>query len=413
MKSDVRATAIIVLLTAAALFVECSNKKPLEERSADAETLQPIHPLDPLNASEIDNVRELLLSAKKIDSSYRFFIINLKEPPKGEILLYKKGDAFRREAFAVLYDWAGNKAFEAVIDLVGKKVQSFTQITNVTVGGLEGDAFTDVLLKQNPEWLAGLKNRNINPDSVKTSYVFAGEMGIAPGDHREMICTPQYINKKYHELLIDGLVAYVDLTTRKVLKVLDDGKKGYYKPEDIGYFNPTVNKVVPENKPLTISQPQGTTFAIDGYEVKSPRWNFRVGVDNREGLVIHGAQYNDNGKMRPVLFRGSIAEMYVPYGSTDLTHAAWNYFDVGAYRMGQSDPAIMNGLKAGADVPVNSKFISGIFHTEKGRPIKRDSIVAVYEESGGPLTRHGTFSHECGIMIMGSNGHSTKMERSI
>jgi primary-amine oxidase len=144
-------------------------------------------------------------------------------------------------------------------------------------------------------------------------------MGMAPADHREMICTPQYINKKYHDLLIDGLVAYVDLTSGKVLKVLDDGAKGFYKPEDIGYFDPAVDTVGIESKPLQITQPEGTSFTIEGFEVKGKRWTFRVGIDNREGLVIHNAQFNDNGIMRPVLYRASIAEMYVPYGSTDLT----------------------------------------------------------------------------------------------
>jgi primary-amine oxidase len=400
MKNYIDLRFLIQLSMAFALLIGCSEKKIIRDTLADAAQSTAAHPLDPLNENEIREVKQLLLSEKKIDSTYRFFIINLKEPPKSEILSYKAGNPFRREAFAVLYDWNSNKTFEAVIDLVAKKVKSFEQMTGVTAGGLEGDTLTDILLKQNPEWLAGLKSRDIHPDSVKTSYVFAGEMGIAPADHREMICTPQYINKKYHELLIDGLVAYVDLTTHKVLKVLDDGRKGYYKPEDIGYFDPAANNKSTDNKPLNISQPEGADFTIDGYEVKNKQWSFRVGIDNREGLVIHNAQYNDDGVMRPVLYRASVAEMYVPYGSTDLTHAAWNYFDVGAYRMGQADPSVMNGLKAGADVPLNSKFISTFFHSESGEPKKLDSIVAVYEEPGGPLTRHGKFSHEARNLVV-------------
>jgi len=394
MKNYFRITALFPPLIFFALLISCVKKKTANE-SPTVSAIQPTHPLDPLNENEIRDVKKLLLSENKIDTaSYRFFIINLKEPPKSEILTYKPGDSFRREALAVLYDWSSGKTFEAVVDLVAKKIKSFDHIAGITVGGLAGDTLTDVLLKQNPEWLSGLKSRGINPDSVKTSYVFAGEMGSAPADHREMICTPQYINKKYHELLIDGLVAYVDLTTHKVLKVLDDGGKGYYKPEDIRYFDPTVNTAVSDNKPLNIVQPEGTSFTLNGYEVQSARWSFRVGIDAREGMVIYNVRYNDHGEMRPVLYRASIAEMYVPYGSTDLTHAAWNYFDVGAYRMGQSDPSIMNGLKAGVDVPTNSKFISTFLHNEMGEPMKRDSIIAVYEESGGPLTRHGKFSQE-------------------
>ncbi|MEO8471563.1 MAG: hypothetical protein ABI477_05195 [Chryseolinea sp.] len=399
MKNQMRASFLFVPCIAL-MLMNCSQRKtasPLKDEKAFTSAL---HPLDPLSSDEINSVKRLLLSEKKIDSTYRFFVINLKEPAKNEILNYKTGDTFTREAFAVLYDWNNNKTYEAVIDLNSKSVKSFNNIPGVTAGGLEGDTLTDLILKKDARWLEGLKRRNIHPDSVHTSYVFAGEMGMAPADHREMICTPQYINKKYHELLIDGLVAYVDLTTREVLKVMDDGGKGYYKPEDIGYFDPTVNKALANNKPLNITQPEGTDFTIEGYEIKSKYWTFRVAMDNREGLVIRDVRFNDEGQMRRILYRASVAEMYVPYGSTDLTHAAWNYYDVGAYRLGQSEPGGMNGLKAGADVPMNSKFISSIFHTEAGDPVKLDSVIAVYEEYGGPLTRHGKFSQEARNLVV-------------
>jgi primary-amine oxidase len=400
MKTRYGIVFLIPLLFIVVFLTRCTGKKVQAEAMGSTAVPLP-HPFDPLGESEIRTVKQVLLAEKKIDTTYRFFVINLKEPAKADMLNYKPGDAFQRQAFAVLYDWASNKTFEAVIDLAAKKVKSFEYMAGVTAGGMAGDTLVDKLLKSDPAWMAGLKKRNIHPDSIKTSYVFAGEMGMAPADHREMICTPQYINKKYHELLIDGLVAYVDLSTKKVLKVLDDGGKGYYKPEDIGYFDPAVDTVVaPATKPLQISQPEGTSFTIEGYEIKSKSWTFRVGIDNREGLVIRDAKFNDHGTLRPVLYRASVAEMYVPYGSTDMTHAAWNYYDVGAYRMGQGDPKVMNGLKAGADVPMNSKFLSTFFHTERGEPMKLDSVIAVYEEYGGPITRHGRFSHEARNLVV-------------
>jgi primary-amine oxidase len=358
------------------------------------------HPLNPLNKEEIDIVREVLLSGGKMDTTMRFFVINLKEPSKAGVRSYKTGDNFKREAFAVVYDPHKNITYESVIDLKAKTVLSFNAMVGVTAGGMESDASVDDLLKRDSLWMRGLRRRGIHPDSVKTSYVFAGDMGIAPADHREMICTPQYITKKYHELLIDGLVAYVDITAGKVMKVLDDGGKAFYKPEDIGYFNPATDSANTLNKPLIPTQPDGVGFTIDGYEISNAHWKFRVGMDNREGLVLYDAKFNDAGKLRPVLYRASVAEMFVPYGSTDLTHAAWNYYDVGAYRMGQSDPKIMNGLKAGGDVPLNSKFLSAWFHTEKGEPVKLDNVIAVYEENGGPLTRHGSFSQEARNLVV-------------
>ncbi len=375
------------------LATSCTNKSATNE-VATVQQLKP-HPLNPLDTNEIHLVRQILLDEGKIDTTYRFYLINLNEPPKAEMLKYKVGEPFRREAIVSVYDRGTNKTYESVIDLIGRKSLSFYNVPGVTPGAFLKDSVTDEMLKKNTEWLAGLKSRGIHPDSVGVSNVFAGDLGIAPPDHRELICTPQYKNKKYKEMLVHGLVAYVDLTDQKVLKVLDDGGKGFFKPEDIKYLDSDSAKVLlPETKPMKISQPEGTTYTVDGFQVTGKTWSFRVAVDNREGLVIYDAKYNDNGVMRPVLYRASLAEMYVPYGSTDLTHASWNYFDGGAYRMGQMWPKLMNGLKAGSDVPENSTFLPGFFHDEKGKPVQIDSMVAIFEEYPGPITRHGKFTHD-------------------
>lgn len=385
----------IASLLAITCCLNCSKQPtPATAVSTAPEGSTP-HPLNPLDTGEIKLVRQILLSEGKIDTTYRFYLINLNEPHKTEMLDYQQGDDFRREAFASVFDRSANKTYEAVIDLKAKKVVSFAHIPGVTPGSFLRDSIAGLLLKNDERWMAGLKARGIHPDSVSASTVFAGDMGIAPPDHRELICAPEYKNKKYKELVIDGLVAYVDLTDAKVLKVLDDGGKGFYKPEDIGYFDSDSGEVMlPATKPMKITQPEGTTYTIDGFQVTGKSWSFRVALHNREGLVIYDAKFNDNGVMRPVLYRASLAEMYVPYGSTDLIHAAWNYFDGGAYRMGQSFPGHMNKLKAGADVPENASFLPGFFHTEKGEPVRMDSMIAVFEEYPGPITRHGTFAHD-------------------
>jgi primary-amine oxidase len=357
--------AFTVLFACILLTTSCTNK-PSGNDVAIVKQLTP-HPLNPLDTSEIKLARQILLDENKIDTTYRFYLINLNEPPKAEMLKYTTGDAFRREAVVSVYDRSTNKTYESIIDLIGRKSLSFYNVPGVTPGAFLKDSITDEILEKNPEWLAGLKARGIHPDSVNVSNVFAGDMGIGPPDHRELICTPQYKNKKYKEMLVHGLVAYVDLTDQKVLKVMDDGGKGFFKPEDISYLDSDSAKVLlPETRPMKITQPEGTTYLVDGFQVTGKTWSFRVAIHNREGLVIYDAKYNDNGVMRPVLYRASMAEMYVPYGSTDLTHTAWNYFDGGAYRMGQMWPKSINGLKAGSDVPENSTFLPGFFHDVMG-----------------------------------------------
>jgi primary-amine oxidase len=59
---------------------------------------------------------------------------------------------------------------------------------------------------------------------------------------------------------------------------------------------------------------QGPSFSVEGNLVRWQKWQFRVGFNSREGLVLHQLGYNDRGVTRPVLHRASLVEMAVPYG---------------------------------------------------------------------------------------------------
>jgi Cu2+-containing amine oxidase len=71
------------------------------------------HPLDPLNGAEIAAAVRVIQAGDRFPKGALFPIVVLKEPPKDEVLSYSQGAPFRREAFAVVYDRATNKTFEA------------------------------------------------------------------------------------------------------------------------------------------------------------------------------------------------------------------------------------------------------------------------------------------------------------
>ncbi len=377
----------------AVLAWNCSGYKK-EAVSSKAFIIEEVHkhPLDPLDTNELKSVKEILLASGKIDTNYLFFLINLKEPAKTDVLAYEPGKAFKREAFASLYQYDQNKVLEAVVDLTDKKVLALNEVKGVEPGQFEKDSIIKEVVRADSGWVTALKKRGIHPDSVKCWGQFLGEMGVGPKDHRELIAIPSYKNKKYGSLAIAGLYAYVDMTTRKVLKIVDNPGK-YDKPTDIGYFNAdsAVVNFMPE-KPLKIQQPEGVGFTTEGYKVMGQKWAFRIGIHNREGLVMYDVRYNDNGKWRPIMYRGSMAEMYVPYGSPDSYMATNNYFDGGVYRMGQqADKKDLKPMHLG-DIPENSVLFPAYYHNEKGEPMMLDSAVAVYEQSGGTLVRHGKFT---------------------
>jgi primary-amine oxidase len=63
-------------------------------------------------------------------------------------------------------------------------------------------------------------------------------------------------------------------------------------------------------KALDITQPDGPSFTVsDGNYVEWQGWSLRVGFNYREGIVLHDVKYQG----RPVMKRGSLVEMSVPY----------------------------------------------------------------------------------------------------
>src|SRR5262249_15901215 len=90
-----------------------------ECRLAGAEPAKdsPKHPLDPLPASEIADVVQILGQAKKLTDSFRFVSIPLDEPAKAVAIAHKPGQPFPRRAFLVLLDNATGTGYETVVDL--------------------------------------------------------------------------------------------------------------------------------------------------------------------------------------------------------------------------------------------------------------------------------------------------------
>lgn len=63
-------------------------------------------------------------------------------------------------------------------------------------------------------------------------------------------------------------------------------------------------------KPYIVQQPEGASFNVIGNAVSWQKWRFRVGFNNREGLVLHNVTYDG----RNTFYRLSFSEMTVPYG---------------------------------------------------------------------------------------------------
>jgi primary-amine oxidase len=126
------------------------------------------------------------------------------------------------------------------------------------------------------------------------------------------------------------------------------------------------------------------SFTVDGYEVRWQKWRFRVGFTSREGLVLHQLAYEDQGRIRPILYRASLSEMQVPYGDPTRTHSKKNAFDVGEYGIGR----MANSLRLGCDCVGTIHYFDAHMVNMAGEVETIENAVCMHEEDYGTLWKH-------------------------
>jgi primary-amine oxidase len=188
---------------------------------------------------------------------------------------------------------------------------------------------------------------------------------------------------------VDGLVAFVDITRREVIRVIDarelpvPAEPGNFDdPEQAGPQRTTL-------KPIEITQPEGPSFALDGNLLTWQNWSLRVGFNEREGLTLHQLSFDD----RPIVYRASIAEMVVPYADPSPVRFWQNYFDAGEYQFAR----YTNSLELGCDCLGEIAYLDAVIADDSGDPRTIRNAICIHEEDYGVLWKHSdmfTGSHE-------------------
>jgi primary-amine oxidase len=344
------------------------------------------HPLDPLTAAEIEIAAKTLTAAPGFPEAGLFATIVLKEPAKRDVLAFTAGGPIAREAFAIVLDRRHNRTFEAVVDVKGPRLLSWTERKGVQPAVL--DAEYDVLVrivKADPRWQAAMRKRgHTDFDKVQIDNWAVGQ--VAPQfQGRRLLRALSYFKgnqTNFYGRPIEGVVALVDMSAEKVVEFIDSGIVPLPPPSQELDEESTGTRAAP--KALTISQPDGASFTISGQEIRWQNWRFRYTMHPREGLVLQTVGYEDAGRVRPILYRAALSEMAVPYGDSDRNWRWRSAFDVGEYGMGR----LASSIEPDTDAPPNATLIDVTYAGDDGKPYVLKRAVGIYERDGGMLWKH-------------------------
>jgi primary-amine oxidase len=353
----------------------------------------PKHPLDRLTADEINATRALIDAANIVTPATRYAYVGLEEPPKAEVLAFRLGDEVTRRVRATLLDLDTGRTRVAIVSLSSAEVESVTEVDPRVDGHapvLDDDLFAvDEIVKSDPGWREAMARRGVTDlDLVRPCPLSAGDYGLEGEEGRRMLRVLSFLQNRPEDHPwahpVDGLVAFVDLVEKRVVRLIDHEDMPI--PTEEGNFDdPTY--VGPDRqtlKPLEIIQPEGPSFTVEDDVVTWDNWRFRVGYDAREGLVLHQISYLEGGRERPLIYRASLAEMLVPYGDPSPVRFWQNYFDAGEYLLGQQ----VNSLVLGCDCLGEIHYFDVVLADTRGEVKQVQNAICMHEEDYGVLWKH-------------------------
>jgi primary-amine oxidase len=363
--------------------------------------------LDPLSADEFSAVAAILRRERDVTpGGWRFASIEMREPDKADLRAYESdGAAPARRATVICFDRAANATYKSVVSLTDDRVDSFDHVPGVQAN-FTVDEFIecDQMLRAHPDVLAALAKRGIT--DVQNVFMDTWTYGdaVAPPEYRDRrigwsdAWRKDVPGANPYAHLVSGLHCVIDLNAMELLAVEDNG--GVETPDVMGEYTP---RHIPERiraasrreplKPLTIHQPEGPSFSLDGNLLAWQNWSLRVGFNYREGMTLHTVRYADGDRIRSVAHRMSFAEMVVPYRDSSVDHYRRTAFDIGEWGLG----FMTTSLGLGCDCLGEIRYLDAVLHDSSGEPYTIANAVCIHEEDNAVLWKH--VDHDAGAEV--------------
>ena len=348
----------------------------------------PDHPLAALTGEEITAAVEVLRTHGQLPEGARIAYVGLAEPDKEAVRAHRPGDRFDRRVRIVLVPGPEAAVVESVVSVTEGSVLRWEVVDEMRPALLMEESILAIdALKNHPAWQAAMRRRGIEDfDLVQIDPWPAGSFGIDHEENRRISRCLSYLRESPDDngyaRPVEGVVGFVDIGRSEVLEVLDTGV--IPMPPESGSYYPEDRELRADLRPVSITQPEGSSFTVEGNLVRWQRWSFRVTMDPLEGLVLRTLGYEDGGRVRSVCYRASVSEMVVPYGTPDPLHAWKNAFDVGEWGLGR----MANSLTLGCDCLGEIHYFDVDYADEGGRPHTLANAICMHEEDYGILWKH-------------------------
>ncbi|RYO74139.1 hypothetical protein DL766_005631 [Monosporascus sp. MC13-8B] len=362
------------------------------------------HPFDPLN---VDEIRSAITIVKKTHGDVSFNVVSLHEPRKVEMKAWLEDPANSlrpsRVADIVVIAREG-KVYDGLVDIAEGKITKWELLDGVQpIITMEELQAVEVICRKDPKVIEQCEISGIPKEDMHKVYCDPWTIGY---DERHsnnirlqqalMYYRPNVDDCQYQYPL--DFCPIFDSVKQEIIDIdIPKVRRPLSKSQPINYHQVAVEKAGGyrnDLKPINITQPEGVSFKMTGRELEWQNWQFHIGFNYREGIVLNNITYNEKGAVRPIFYRLSLAEMVVPYGNPEHPHQRKHAFDLGEYGAGY----MANSLALGCDCKGSIHYLDAEFPTRAGDVRTIKNAIYIHEEDSGILFKHTDFRDDSVIV---------------
>ncbi|KAL9620082.1 MAG: hypothetical protein Q9160_005372 [Pyrenula sp. 1 TL-2023] len=364
------------------------------------------YPFDPLSAAEIEEAVSLVRAEH---GAFYYNAVNLWEPKKAEMLQWLRNPDQSPQPHRVADIVAIGKkggVFDGLVDLDEKKIIQWESTEGVQpLITMEDLQVVEHICRKDPGVIEQCGIVGITPEDMHKVYCdpwtigYDERFGNKVRLQQALMYYRPHVDDSQYTFPLDFCPIF-DADQQKIVHIdVPKERRMVNQASPINYHVAAIEKeggYRTDLKPINITQPEGVSFQVKGRIIEWQNWSVHVGFNYREGIVLNNITYFDKteGKVRPIFYRLSLAEMVVPYGNPEHPHQRKHAFDLGEYGGGY----MTNSLALGCDCKGAIHYMDANFVNRVGAAQTIKNAICIHEEDAGILFKHTDFRDDSVIV---------------